>query len=85
MKLDYETIIEIEDYIQHLDETVGLKIKTVQDIAKAIHKYKSELKKLRVADVSICACGSTKYYSESYKDVTKYYCSKCHDNLESKH
>ena len=36
-------------------------------------------------DVSVCACGSTKYYIEQYKDVTKYYCSKCHEKIESKH
>jgi hypothetical protein len=44
----------------------------------------SELKKLRVTDVSVCSCGSDKYYSEQYKDVTKYYCSSCHEKIESK-
>ena len=48
-------------------------------------KELAELKKMRVADVSICACGSDKLYSEQYKDVIKYYCSKCHKNIESKH
>lgn len=46
-----------------------------------IVELQSELKKLRVTDVSICSCGSTKYYSEQYKDVTKYYCSSCHEKI----
>ena len=45
----------------------------------------SKLKKLRVTDVSVCACGSDKYYMEQYKDVIKYYCSKCHEKIKSKH
>jgi predicted SprT family Zn-dependent metalloprotease len=53
-------------------------------IDKVFDYFESELKKLRVTDVSICSCGSTKYYSEQYKDVTKYYCSSCHEKIESK-
>lgn len=47
--------------------------------------HDNELSKLRQHDVSICACGSDKLYSEQYKDVVNYYCSKCHKNIESKH
>lgn len=57
----------------------------VNDAELLTKKYESELKKLRVTDVSVCACGSDKYYIEQYKDVTKYYCSKCHEKIESKH
>jgi len=54
------------------------------EIGTAIDYALIELKKLRVADVSICACGSTKYYVEQYKDVVKYYCESCHEQI-SKH
>lgn len=29
-------------------------------------------------EVGICECSSSGFYVESYKDVTKYYCDKCH-------
>tara|TARA_R110000744_G_C19170765_1_gene541586 strand:+ start:586 stop:726 length:141 start_codon:yes stop_codon:yes gene_type:complete len=38
MKLDEKTLIEIEDYIYDLNENFGLKIETINDIAKAINK-----------------------------------------------
>ena len=44
MKFDEETLIEIENYIQVLDEQVGLKPETVRDIEKAINKQKCKLK-----------------------------------------
>ena len=47
MKLDETTLIEIQDYINALDEKVGLKSETVEDIQNAINKHKSELKNLR--------------------------------------
>ena len=49
-----------------------------------IEELQAELKKLRVGDVIVCPCGSTEYYSEQYKDVTKYYCNSCHQKLPSK-
>lgn len=44
MKFDEETLMEIEDYIQALDEQIGLKSETMQDIEKAINKQKNKLK-----------------------------------------
>lgn len=52
MKLDETTLIEIQDYIDALDEKVGLKPETVEDIRKAIDKHKAELKNLRLVAVS---------------------------------
>jgi hypothetical protein len=48
MKLDYETLIEIEDYIEQLNEDVGLSSDTIDDIRKAIIKYKRKNKILQV-------------------------------------
>jgi hypothetical protein len=45
MNFDKVLLIEIEDYIQALDESVGLKVKTIQDIAQAINKQRRLLKK----------------------------------------
>ncbi len=44
MNIDCETLMEIEDYIKHLDETIGLKTETMQDIENAIEKYKRKKK-----------------------------------------
>ena len=44
MIFDKETIIEIEDYIQALDENVGLKIETIRDIAQALNKQRKLFK-----------------------------------------
>jgi hypothetical protein len=80
--------MELERFLENQTEMLGnltitdsICIDTLRDICE---RY-CELKKLRVTDVSVCACGSTKYYIEQYKDVTKYYCSKCHEKIESKH
>jgi hypothetical protein len=48
MNFDKETLIEIEDYIQALDESVGLKVETIQDIAQAINKQRGLVKKLTI-------------------------------------
>ncbi len=40
MNLTNETLTEIEDYIQNLDETIGLESTTLFDINNAINKYK---------------------------------------------
>lgn len=42
MRLDEETLIEIDDYIEHLSETVGLSPDTVLDVKRAIEKYKRD-------------------------------------------
>lgn len=40
MILDKETLIEIQDYINHLDEFYALLPETLEDIADAIAEYK---------------------------------------------
>jgi hypothetical protein len=52
MKLDETTLVEIQDYINALDEKVGLKPETIIDVREAIDKHRSELKKLSLVDVS---------------------------------
>lgn len=51
MKLDKTTLIEIQDYINELDEKVGLKPETIEDVQKAIDKYRTELQNLRLVAV----------------------------------
>jgi hypothetical protein len=51
MNFDEVTLIEIEDYIQALDESVGLKVETIQDIAQAISRQRGLVKKLTIPDV----------------------------------
>ena len=51
MNIDETTLIEIQDYINALDEKVGLKPETMADVRNAISKHKSELKNLRLGDV----------------------------------
>lgn len=46
MNLDTTTLIEIMDYVNSLDEKIGLKPETIDDIQNAINKYKSELPSL---------------------------------------
>ena len=53
MKLDETILIEIQDYINALDNKVGLKPETVEDLENAIDKCKAELKKMRVLESSI--------------------------------
>lgn len=54
MKLDETTLIEIQDYINALDEKVSLKPETMEDVRKAIDKHRTELKNLRLVAVSGC-------------------------------
>ena len=73
MKFDEETLIEIEDYINALDESVGLESPTLIDIDKAIAKKRKELKKLTIQNVSLCA------FSNCLEPVAKHsniYCIK---------
>lgn len=62
MKLDETTLIEIQDYIDALDEKVGLKLETVEDVRKAIDRHRTELKNLRLVAVSgqVCTCTTAK-------------------------
>jgi hypothetical protein len=53
MKLDETTLIEIQDYINELDEKVGLKPETIEDVRKAIDKHRTELKNLRLVAVMV--------------------------------
>jgi hypothetical protein len=80
MKLDETTLIEIQDYINELDEKIGLKPETMEDVRKAIDKHRIELKKLRVTDVSVsvCTCGT----EEKYRNCTNFTCERfIHENL----
>jgi hypothetical protein len=43
MRLDIETLMEIDDYIEELNNTIGLKAETLLDVKKAISKAKSKL------------------------------------------
>lgn len=72
MKLDETTLIEIQDYIAALDEKVGLKPETVEDVRKAIDKHRTELKNLRLVAVSglVCPlCESDNIHKRSGFDV----------------
>ena len=51
MNIDETTLIEIQDYINALDEKVGLKPETMADVRNAISKHKYELKNLRLGIV----------------------------------
>ena len=51
MIFDETTLLEIEDYIQALDENVGLKIETIKDIAQAISKQRGLIKKLNIIKI----------------------------------
>lgn len=52
IELDETTLIEIQDYINALDEKVGLKPETVEDVREAINKHRTEFKNLRLVAVS---------------------------------
>jgi hypothetical protein len=65
MILDYETIKEIEDYIKQLDEIVGLKPETLQDVEKALSKQKGKLK----TDHSFMKQGDTVLVTYGFNDV----------------
>lgn len=75
MNLDEETLMEIEDYIKHLDEKIGLKAETMLDVEKAINRCRSELKNLHKANVikSVCEEHEWKYSN----DGEVKYCTKC--------
>lgn len=62
---------ELDDALNKMTDKEWTEFKRKCDEKRALSK----------SAVSICACGSTKYYSESYKDVIKYYCSKCHEKI----
>ncbi len=46
MTFDETTLIEIQDYINQLDEKVGLKPETMEDVRSAIAKHRSDLQKI---------------------------------------
>ena len=47
-----ESLEEFEDYIEQLEETVGLNTETYKEVKTAINKERTKLKKLIIADVS---------------------------------
>ena len=62
MKFDEETLLEIDDYIEALDESVGLSSETIIDVKKATSRQRRKLKILNKHVVSnretaVCACG----------------------------
>jgi len=81
MNIDETTLIEIQDYINALDEKVGLKPETMADVRNAISKHKYELKNLRLADV----VGQSEQFMCYEYDLNgkskpcKEQCKKCHE------
>lgn len=81
-------MITKEEIIEILTNHSGYIDRSMSD--KALHECNFSdvadkiLSRLHLDAVSICACGSNDYYAEVYKDVTKYYCKKCHEKI-SKH
>ena len=70
MKFDEETLVKIEDYINELNESVGLDKKTMLDIAYAIGEERSKLKKLNIKkNVLDKVCPDCKRYAPCYKCV----------------
>lgn len=61
MNFNEETLIEIEDYIQALDEKVGLKPETILDINRAITKQRKLVKNINydtvLETVNCAVCG----------------------------
>lgn len=58
MNFDEETLQEIEDYIEALDESVGLRPDTMFDVNEAIGRQRRKLKILNIDSVivSVCEC-----------------------------
>lgn len=52
MEIDETTLIEIQDYINALDEKVGLQPETMADVRKAISRHKAYLKSTRLGTVN---------------------------------
>ncbi len=50
MTLDEATLIEIQDHINQLDENIGLKPETMDDIRRAISIQKKSLKLFKPQD-----------------------------------
>lgn len=86
MNFDEVTLIEIEDCIQALDESVGLKVETIQDIAQAISKQRGLVKKLTIHDVvgqseqfKCHSCGTN--HSGKNDDQLYEVCKDCFDGI----
>ena len=83
MKLNEETLIEIEDYIQALDENVGLKIETIRDLAQAITKHRGLVKKLTIPVVIVpkgTLCDRCETEKEDAKDEMCVNCWQIYKN-----
>jgi hypothetical protein len=78
MNLDYETIDKIEDYIQHLDETIGLRIDTVRDVVQALQKYKRKFNSPTPISLK-SICDECTAYPFDPRGKTPL-CKKCMDN-----
>jgi len=77
MKLDEKTLIGIEDYIQAIDENVGLKIETIKDLAQAITKHRGLVKKLTIPVVRKCTCDIPSNQTHFEDGKLKWTCFKC--------
>jgi hypothetical protein len=85
MKLDETTLIEIQDYINALDEKVGLKPETMEDVRKAIDKHLTELKNFRLVAVSgrseLLVCGNC-FNNHTNKEYEGYCSQSCFDGIK---
>jgi hypothetical protein len=71
MNFDEETLLEIEDYINALDDNVGLMPGTLTDILNAINLQRKKLKTLTIPDVSkvkreVCLEKRKRLYCKTY-------------------
>lgn len=57
-----ESLDELSDYIKQLDESVGLKPDTYNDVMNAISKERSKLRKVIVADANVPKDVVCQYY-----------------------
>ena len=74
MKIDKEILLEIEDYIKHLDETIGLKPETIRDIDRVISKYKRDLNKSQNKNSIMLDC---KHYPDCIMLMENKVCGNC--------
>lgn len=75
----------IEEFIGSIDNKTYNKIRSSQSDAECRRYLKEHLRKqLNIPAVSVCSCGSNDYFAEVHKDVTKYYCNKCYEKIDSK-
>ena len=79
-----ESLEEFEDYIEQLEETVGLTHEAYKEVKTAISKERTKLKKLLITDVivpkgKVCPhCGGSGEDGHDRCDPPSFYvCEKC--------